>query len=142
MYQRVHKHTSVHYVFPPFTLIIRSNSGIKNRHNFFMSAIFLVRKIETGSVLILGYQNFCIIPWEFDYEILAKIWNCVGGAQILKCEISIFSSQEIVSSLVSFRVIMKVLQFEFEYRFKFYSMGSKSAKIPEFNLSIIWVLKF
>ena len=40
LYQRVHKHTSVHYVFPPLTLIIRLNSGIKNRHNFFVSAFF------------------------------------------------------------------------------------------------------
>ena len=75
LYQRVHKHTSVHYVFPPLTLIIRLNSEIKNRHNFFVSAFFSSSKTWnrfSESWWLRGYQKFCTIPWEFDLRILGQ----------------------------------------------------------------------
>ena len=45
------------------------------------------------------------------------------------------SSQGISSSLISFEMIFRVLQSEL-FRFKFKSLSSKIAKIPEFNLVI------
>ena len=55
--------------------------------------------------------------------------------QMLKRWFSIFSTQGIGSSLVSFQIIFEALQSELVI-FDFYLMRSKLQKIPEFNLSI------
>ena len=52
-----------------------------------------------------------------------------------KNRFSIFSSQEIGSSLVSLEMIFQALYSEL-FKFKFYSLGSKIKKIPEFSLVI------
>ena len=56
--------------------------------------------------------------------------------QMLKREFSVFSSQGIGSSSVSFQMILKALQSEL-LRLKFYSLSSKKLKFPEFNLPMI-----
>ena len=54
---------------------------------------------------------------------------------MLKKFFSIFSSQEISPSLLSFQVIFEALQSEL-IRYKLHSPGSKILKISEFNLKI------
>ena len=55
---------------------------------------------------------------------------------MLKSVFSMFSSQEIGPSLVSFRMIFEALQSEL---FKLYFLGSKMLKIPEFSLPMcLW----
>ena len=54
---------------------------------------------------------------------------------------SMFSSQEIVSSMASLEMIFYALQSEF-FRFKFHSLGSNILKLPEFNLIIRQNLHF
>ena len=54
---------------------------------------------------------------------------------MLKSGFSIFSAQEIGSSLELFQMIFEALQFEL-FRFNFHSMSSKILKIPEFNLNM------
>ena len=46
-----------------------------------------------------------------------------------------FSSQEIGTGLVSFKMIFEALQFKL-FRFNFYSLSSKILKIPAFSLFI------
>ena len=60
--------------------------------------------------------------------------------QKLEIGFSMFSSQEIGPSLVSFQMIFEALQSEL-FRFKFHSLGSKILKIPEFNLVMPYLLE-
>ena len=57
------------------------------------------------------------------------------STQMLKSGISMFSSQEISSSLASLEMIFEAPQSEL-FRFKFHSLRSKILKFPEFNLII------
>ena len=60
------------------TSIIRLNSGIKNRYNFFIHAIFLFPIIGTDSVHDAESGDSKSILWELGFEIFAEIFKLRG----------------------------------------------------------------
>ena len=65
--------------------MFRLNSGIKNRHNFFVWAIFLFEKLGTDSVNYADSRDIKILIWFPGKSILKFaiiFWKCVGGAQM------------------------------------------------------------
>ena len=64
-----------------FLFMFRLNSGIKNRQNFFLWAIFLFSKIGNESVNHADsgdIQVFVQFPGNSFLEIPLRFWNCVG----------------------------------------------------------------
>ena len=71
-------------------VMVRLNSGIKDRHNFFMWAIFLFEKLGTDSVNYADSGDIKILVWFPGKSILKFaiiFWKCVGGAQMCGCNI-------------------------------------------------------
>ena len=79
-----------------------------------------------------GTVNFD--PWKPSTSLKTSI-PTPTPTQKLKIGFWILNSQGISSTLISFRMIFKALQFAL-FGFKFQSLGSKVLKIPEFNLCI------
>ena len=76
--------------FHSWQLMTRLNSGIRNRHNFFVWAIFLIEKLGTDSVNYADSGNIKILVWFPGKSILKFaiiFWKCVGGAQMCGCNI-------------------------------------------------------
>ena len=68
-----------------FWIIFRLNSGIRNRHNFFVWAIFIFEKLGTDSVNYADSRDIKILIWFPGKSILKFaiiFWKCVGGAQM------------------------------------------------------------
>ena len=86
----IHVCILVHKCFQRFWAIGRFNSGIRNRHNFFMWAIFLFEKLGTDSVNYADSGDIKILVWFPGKSILKFaiiFWKCVGGAQMCGCNI-------------------------------------------------------
>ena len=106
---------------------------------FHSNRYFLCRRLGTRN----WYQTIGIFIGRLLVYIIYKLYaNFVGQCpptptptQKFKNVFSIFSSQEIGSSLVSLEMIFRALHSEL-FRFKFHSLGSKIEKIPEFSLTI------
>ena len=70
--------------------IVRLNSGIRNRHNFFVWAIFLFERLGTDSVNYADSEDIKLLVWFPGSSILKFsiiFWKCVGCAQMRGCNI-------------------------------------------------------
>ena len=68
----------------------RLNSGIRNRHNFFVWAIFLFENFGTDSVNYADSGDIKLLVWFPGSSILKFsiiFWKCVGCAQMRGCNI-------------------------------------------------------
>ena len=106
----------------------------------FMSAFLLSlfdRILSTSRFVILLNANGSSVEISFWLIMVIKLINSAKNGLIRprKSEFSLFSSQEIGSSLASLKMIFEALRSEL-FRFKFNALSSKILKIPEFNLTI------
>ena len=83
-----------HFVLSPTfffrTPMHRLNSGIRNRHNFFLWPIYLFQKVVTDSVNHADSGDikvFVQFPGNSISKILQNFWKCVGGAYMRGCSI-------------------------------------------------------
>ena len=69
-------------------LIDRLNSGIRNRHNFFLRAIFLLLKVGNESVNHADSRDikiFVEVRGNSILKISLRFWNCVGCGHMRGC---------------------------------------------------------
>ena len=93
-------------LFPEFkVLILRLNSGIKNRSNFFAWAIFLIQKVWTDSVIYVDSGDIKILvqyPGNLILKILQNFWKCVGGVYTRGCLILKITQNVRLFTLINF----------------------------------------
>ena len=68
--------------------IHRLNSGIRNRHNFFLRPIYIFQKVLSDSVNHADSGDikvFVRFPGNTILKIFTNFWKCVGGADIRGC---------------------------------------------------------
>ena len=111
---------------PPFRLIVRLNSGTKNRHNFFVQAIFEYLIIRSDSVDHAESVNTNVL---FQFSGNSICLPTQKPTQMFKGSFSMSGSQEIGSRLVSFQIIFEALKSEL-FSFKIHSLNSQILKIP------------
>ena len=83
----------------------RLNSGIKNRHNFFLISFFLVQKIEYDSVNLSDSGNIRFLvrfPGNSILKILQNFWKCVGGVYMRGCLVLKITQSVQLFTLINF----------------------------------------
>ena len=88
-------------------LIHRLNSRVRNSHNFFLQAIFLLRKIGTDSVNYADSGDIKILiqlPGNSILEFSSNFWNCVGATLMRRCFRRVSFQRRVISGAYEVKI--------------------------------------